>query len=86
MKSNILFWAGINNTITDGGVAPQCTFARPTLTHIEHIDTREYKAKLYIEHKDGRMVGRIKRRPKQSGAPSALRRGPYAQTILQTRL
>ena len=28
------------NTITDGGVAPQCTFARPTQTHIEHIDTR----------------------------------------------
>ena len=30
----------LNNTITDGGVAPQCTFARPTLTHREQIDTR----------------------------------------------
>ena len=29
-----------NNTITDGGEAPQCTFARPTSTHREHIDTR----------------------------------------------
>ena len=28
------------NTITDGGVAPQCTFARPTYTYIEYIDIR----------------------------------------------
>ena len=60
-----------NNTITDGGVAPQCTFARPTYTHIEHIVTREYKAKRYLEHKDGRMVGRMKRRPNQGG-PSVI--------------
>ena len=41
-----------NDTITDGGVAPQCSFARPTKNtrihkpHIEHLDTRKY-----LEHK-----------------------------------
>ena len=47
---------------------------------------KKIQAKRYLEHKYGRIVGRVKRRPKQRRAPSALRLLPYAQTILKTRL
>ena len=69
-----------NNTITDGGVAPQCSFARPTQkpqntqTHREHIDKRKH-----LEHKKGKIVERMQCGPNQTPAfaHAALRPLPY---------
>ena len=38
----------MNNTITDGGVAPQCSFAGPTYMYKRSFETQENVKQNYI--------------------------------------
>ena len=53
----------INNTITDGGVAPRCSFAGTHRTHRTYGPTAKKDTRKGQKHKKGRIVGRMQNGP-----------------------